>query len=63
MVADRLRDDPIVQKRDIDVDTREGVVFLTGTVESVSERSIAIRLARETPGVRDVEANLRIGEG
>ena len=47
----------------IEVDTRDGVVFLTGTVGSEKEQDQAIKLARETKGVRDVQANLTIGKG
>jgi hyperosmotically inducible protein len=59
----RLLDDPLVKGLKIDVDTRAGVVFLTGTVESEKEKEQAIKLARETKGVSDVQANLTIGKG
>jgi hyperosmotically inducible periplasmic protein len=59
----RLLDDPLVKGLKIDVDTRDGVVFLTGTVGSENEKEQAIKLARETKGVRDVQANLTIGRG
>jgi hyperosmotically inducible protein len=59
-VKARLLDDPEVKGSAIDVDTREGVVFLTGSVRNTSERDTAIRIARETQGVRDVQANLAI---
>lgn len=58
-VKGRLLDDPVVKGLQIDVDTRDGVVFLTGSVASDGERQQAIRLARATEGVKDVEANLR----
>jgi len=57
-VKSRLLDDPLVKGLQIDVDTRDGVVFLTGTVGSDAEREQAIQLARNTKGVRNVEANL-----
>ena len=60
-VKDRLRDDPMVKARNIDVDTRQGVVYLTGSVANDAERDQAIRLAKETEGVRNVEANLTVG--
>jgi len=62
-VKGRLLDDPIVKAYRIDVDTRDGVVFLTGTVGSDREKDQAIKLARETRGVKDVQANLTIGKG
>jgi len=61
-VKGQLRDDPLVKARTIDVDTRDGVVFLTGTVGSDIERQKAIQLARDTKGVRDVQANLTLLE-
>lgn len=58
-VKARLLDDPVVKGLQIDVDTRDGVVFLTGTVPSDAERAQAIQLAKATEGVKGVEANLR----
>lgn len=57
-VKAKLLDDPLVKGLKIDVDTRDGVVFLTGTVPSAAERTQAIELARATEGVKNVEANL-----
>ncbi len=59
-VKSRLLDDPQVKGLGIDVDTREGVVFLTGSVGSDAERQKAIQLARDAKGVRDVQANLTL---
>ena len=53
-----LLDDPLVKGLKIDVDTRNGVVFLTGTVGSDAERQKAIELAKSSKGVLDVKANL-----
>jgi len=58
-VKARLLDDPLVKGLQIDVDTRDGVVFLTGSVASEAERKQAIQLARTTDGVKDVQANLQ----
>ena len=60
MVKTRLAEDPDVQALQIDVDTRAGVVFLTGHVRNESEKEKAISLARETKGVRDVQASLEV---
>jgi len=57
-VKGRLLDDPLVKGLKIDVDTRDGVVYLTGSVPSEAERKQAIQLARTTEGVKNVEANL-----
>ena len=62
-VKTRLLDDPLVKGLKIDVDTREGVVFLTGSVGSEQEKQQAVKLARETEGVKDVQANLTVGKG
>ena len=57
-VKAKLLDDPLVKGLKIDVDTRDGVVYLTGTVRSDAERTQAIEIARNTEGVKTVEANL-----
>lgn len=62
-VKARLLDDPTVRGLKIDVDTREGVVYLTGTVRSDQERERAMDIARGTEHVRDVQASLRIERG
>jgi hyperosmotically inducible protein len=59
-VKGRLLDDPQVKGLQIDVDTRDGVVFLTGTVRSDVEKQKAIQLAKDTKGVRDVQSNLTL---
>jgi hypothetical protein len=43
-----------------DVDTRSGVVYLTGNAASPAERQEAERVARQVAGVRDVVNNLRV---
>jgi osmotically-inducible protein OsmY len=59
-VKGRLLDDPQVKGTKIDVDTREGVVYLTGSVSSDAERDHAVELARSTEHVRNVVTNLTI---
>jgi len=59
-VKGRLLDDPQVKGLRIDVDTREGVVYLTGTVRSNAEKDRAVELARNTENVRNVVTNLTI---
>jgi hyperosmotically inducible protein len=59
-VKAKLLEDPQVKGMKIDVDTRDGVVYLTGKVRSQAEKDKAIELARQAKGVRDVEANLTI---
>ena len=42
----------------IDVDTKDNVVTLTGTVHSAAEKTEAVRLAKTTTGVKSVVDNL-----
>ena len=60
-VKTKLLSDDLVKGLKIDVDTRAGVVYLTGNVGSEAERDQAVKLARESSGVKDVQANLTIG--
>jgi len=45
----------------VDVDTRNGIVTLTGNVNSETMRQRAVEIAREVEGVRNVVNNLRVG--
>jgi hyperosmotically inducible protein len=45
----------------VNVDTRNGVVTLTGNVDTETTRQRALDVARGVDGVRDVISNLRIG--
>ncbi|QGX40709.1 BON domain-containing protein [Permianibacter aggregans] len=45
---------------DINVDTMNGVVTLSGTVNNSAEKELAERLAENTDGVRDVENKLKV---
>lgn len=49
---------PDVKARDIDVTTENGVVTLRGRIAAAAERSEAVRLARDTEGVREVHDRL-----
>jgi len=55
--------DPTVKGRHIDVDTRTGVVTLSGEVASEGERAQALLLARSTQGVQRVEDHLTVNAG
>ena len=46
----------------VDVDTRHGMVTLTGRVETSADKSTAERLARETSGVTSVKNELKVGD-
>lgn len=52
--------DDLVKARRIDVDTRSGVVTLSGQVATEEERAQALRLARDTSGVQRVEDHLAV---
>ena len=46
----------------IDVDSKAGVVTLTGTVPTAAEKRRAIELAKETDGVKSVVDRLKVGK-
>ena len=54
-----VRDD-LVRAVDIQVETRQGVVTLTGKVDSPEASLRAVQLARSTPGVRRVDSRLTV---
>lgn len=60
-VKAKLLADATVGGLKIDVDTRGGVVTLTGNVATRAEASQAEQLARTTEGVRQVVNNLTVG--
>jgi osmotically-inducible protein OsmY len=51
-----------VRGRNIDVDTTDGIVTLTGTVANQSERVHALAIARNTEGVRGVRDDLTVDQ-
>jgi hypothetical protein len=59
-IKSKMALDDSVESRHIDVDTKDHVVTLRGTVRSEAERQRALRLARETRGVTSVVDQLRI---
>jgi len=62
-VKAKLLADPTVGGLKIDVDTRNGVVYLTSEhMKSQAEIDQAVKLARETNGVKDVQSKLTISE-
>jgi hyperosmotically inducible protein len=54
--------DPDVAALKIDVDTTNGIVTLTGNVKTAAERDEALRIARETEGVKSVVDRLKVGQ-
>jgi osmotically-inducible protein OsmY len=59
-VKTKLLADTKVSGTKIDVDTKGGVVTLTGTVKSEAEKVKAIQIARDTKGVQRVEDQLMV---
>lgn len=53
-VKSKLAADDVVKSYRIDVDTKEGVVTLSGEVDNAAAKARAVELARGTEGVRDV---------
>jgi hyperosmotically inducible periplasmic protein len=51
-----------VKARQVDVETREGVVYLTGVVDTEGARQEAARVAWRTEGVDGVVNDLTVGE-
>jgi hyperosmotically inducible protein len=59
-VKARLAADETVSAYQIDVDTEDGVVTLTGTVDSIAAETAALRVAGETAGVTRVVNQMNI---
>jgi hyperosmotically inducible protein len=59
-VQARFFGDDAVKARDVEVDTDEGVVTLTGTVDSEAERTRAAQLAQQVEGVVRVENEISV---
>jgi osmotically-inducible protein OsmY len=53
--------DDLLKESHIDVDTKDRVVTLNGTVKTETGRRQAVRLAQDTDGVTKVVDNLKIG--
>ena len=56
----KLAKDKLVQAADIDVDTKDRRVVLTGTVASKEEAQRAVQIARSVEDVAAVDSNLKI---
>ena len=59
-IKSKMALDDTVRARNIDVDTADGVVRLSGVVASNAERQRALDLARQTAGVKSVTDALRV---
>jgi hypothetical protein len=61
-VKTKLAADDTVKAYQVDVDTQNRVVTLTGNVETMAAKDRAIMIARDTDGVRDVIDQIRVNE-
>jgi hyperosmotically inducible protein len=59
-VKNQLTSDDLVKARNIDVDTADRVVTLSGEVQSSAEEAQALQLARNTEGVANVVDRLEV---
>jgi hypothetical protein len=59
-VKSKLAADDTVKAYQVDVDTANKVVTLTGDVETMAQKEHAVTIARNTDGVRDVIDQLRV---
>jgi osmotically-inducible protein OsmY len=59
-VQARIDYDWILRQRFIRIASASGAVLLTGWVETSLERTIAINIAKTTPGVRRVDDDIRV---
>jgi hypothetical protein len=61
-VKSRLAADDTVKAYQVNVDTQNHVVTLSGDLETAAAKDRALAIARETDGVRDVIDQLRVEE-
>ena len=59
-IKSKMALDDSVRARTIDVSTTDGVVTLTGTVGPGAEHDQAVRLARDTKGIKQVVDHLKV---
>lgn len=60
-VLDQLWGDPVLGRRDVDVDEIDnGVIAIFGEVRTDQERRVAIALARDVKGIVAVEDHLKV---
>jgi hyperosmotically inducible periplasmic protein len=59
-VKTKLLADTVVGGLDINVDTKDAIVTLTGEVASSAEKRKAVQIARDTDNVKSVKDNLKI---
>lgn len=60
VIKTRLLMDTDISGFDIDVDVENGVVMLTGDVDSDAERDLAVEIAKNASDVKEVKSELRV---
>ena len=60
VIKTRLLMDTDISGFDINVDVENGVVMLTGEVDSDAERDLAVEIAKNASDVKSVESDLRV---
>jgi hyperosmotically inducible protein len=60
VVKEKLKSDENISARDIDVKTENGVVTLSGEVETQADLDQAVQIARSVPEVRNVHSRVRV---
>jgi hypothetical protein len=61
-VKSKLASDDTVKASQVDVDTKNHVVTLSGDVSTLAAKDRAVQIARTTDGVKDVIDQLRVGD-
>jgi len=62
VINESLQSNDTVKARQVDVETREGIAYLTGVVDTEEARREAARVAWRTEGVDGVVNDLTVGE-
>jgi hyperosmotically inducible protein len=62
-IEDKLSEDPGLGGQQIRVQTKNGVVYLNGKVDTPTERAEIASLAGEVPGVNKVQNDLYLNNG
>ena len=55
-------DEDALENSDVDVNVKNGVVTLSGTVAAAAGRTRALAIAKATDGVKDVKDTLKVGK-
>jgi len=61
-VRRRLASDPIVKGGGLEVDVKQGVVTLRGTVEEQKQKDKATKLTKKVAGVKSVDNQLQVAQ-